>query len=101
MYWKYCVKDAYGVKENEDSALQFEESLKKERDSRNGPLYKIENDPRKMRIGKILEKLSLDELPQLMNVLLGNMSLIGPRPHQPREVEKYEEYQYQVLTVKP
>lgn len=101
MYWKYCVKDAYGVKENEDSALQFEESLKKEHDSRNGPLYKIENDPRKMRIGKILEKLSLDELPQLMNVLLGNMSLIGPRPHQPREVEKYEEYQYQVLTVKP
>lgn len=101
MYWKYCVKDAYGVKENEDSALQFEESLKKEHDSRNGPLYKIENDPRKMRIGKILEKLSLDELPQLVNVLVGNMSLIGPRPHQPREVEKYEEYQYQVLTIKP
>lgn len=54
-----------------------------------------------MRVGKILEKFSLDELPQLINVLIGNMSLIGPRPHQPREVELYEERHYQVLTIKP
>lgn len=54
-----------------------------------------------MKVGKILEKFSLDELPQLINVLIGNMSLIGPRPHQPREVELYEEHHYQVLIIKP
>lgn len=54
-----------------------------------------------MKIGKILEKLSLDELPQLWNVLIGNMSLIGPRPHQPREVAAYKERHFQVLTIKP
>lgn len=52
-------------------------------------------------MGGIIEKLSLDELPQLYNVFIGNMSLIGPRPHQPREVEAYEEHHYQVLTIKP
>lgn len=101
MYWKYSVKDAYGVNPREDTALEYEESLKKKNDTREGPLYKIANDPRKMKIGKILEKLSLDELPQLINVLKGDMSLIGPRPHQPREVDAYEERHYQVLTIKP
>ncbi len=101
MYWKYSVKDAYGVKENEDEALKYEENLKKDNDTRDGPLYKIKNDPRKTRFGKILEKFSIDELPQLYNVLIGNMSLVGPRPHQPREVELYDEDDYQVLTIKP
>ncbi len=101
MYWKYSVKDAYGVSENEDSALRFEESLKKANDTRTGPLYKIADDPRRMKIGKILERLSLDELPQLFNVFRGDMSLIGPRPHQPREVREYDEHHYQVLTIKP
>jgi lipopolysaccharide/colanic/teichoic acid biosynthesis glycosyltransferase len=101
MYWKYCVKDAYGVNQNEDEALKYEESLKKDNDTRDGPLYKIKNDPRKTRFGKVLEKFSIDELPQLYNVLIGNMSLIGPRPHQPREVEFYDEDDYQVLTIKP
>jgi len=54
-----------------------------------------------MHFGKIIEKLSLDELPQLFNVLIGNMSLIGPRPHQPREVSLYNESDKQVLTIKP
>ncbi len=101
MYWKYSVKDAYGVTEKEDEALKFEENLKKENDTRDGPLYKIKNDPRKMRFGKILEKLSLDELPQLYNVLKWDMSIIGPRPHQPREVDLYDEEDKQVLTIKP
>jgi lipopolysaccharide/colanic/teichoic acid biosynthesis glycosyltransferase len=49
MYWKYSVKDAYGVDEQTDSALKYEEKLKKQNDMRDGPLYKISNDPRKMR----------------------------------------------------
>ena len=101
MYWKYSIKDAYGVNENDDFALAYEESLKKEKDQRNGPLYKIADDPRKMKIWSFLERFSLDELPQLINVLLGDMSLIGPRPHQPREVQKYSEHHHQVLSVKP
>lgn len=84
-----------------DEALKYEESLKKDLDGRNGPLYKIQNDPRKTKIGRFIEKYSIDELPQLWNVFVGNMSLVGPRPHQPREVELYDEWHKQVLTLKP
>lgn len=101
MYWKYSVKDAYGVNAQDDSALKFEESLKISQDSRHWPLYKIENDPRKTKFWKIIERLSIDELPQLINVLRGDMSIIGPRPHQPREVELYDEEDRQVLIIKP
>lgn len=101
MYWKYCVKDAYGISNEKDDAIRLEEELKKKNNSRSWPLYKIENDPRKMKIGAFIERLSLDELPQFFNVLMGNMSLIWPRPHQPREVAEYKESDYQVLTVKP
>ena len=101
MYWKYSIKDAYGVDSTSDDALKYEESLKKKYDTRQGPLYKIHDDPRKMKFGKVIEKLSLDELPQLFNVLIGQMSLIGPRPHQPREVSLYDEEDKQVLIVKP
>ncbi len=101
MYWKYSIKDSYGIENSKDSALAYEEKLKKNADTREGPLYKIKDDPRKTRVGKIIERLSLDELPQFFNVLIGNMSFIWPRPHQPREVENYQEHHYQVLTVKP
>lgn len=101
MYWKYCIKEAYWVSKSRDSALKFEEKLKQESNTREWPLYKITNDPRIMRFGKIIERLSIDELPQLYNVLKWDMSLIGPRPHQPREVDLYEESDTQVLTVKP
>ncbi len=101
MYWRYSVKDAYGVDEAKDSALRYEEKLKAKSDTRGWPLYKIANDPRKMRFGAIIERLSIDELPQLWNVLIGDMSLIWPRPHQPREVDLYDEADTQVLTVKP
>ena len=101
MYWRYSVKDAYGVDEKKDIALKYEEKLKAASDTRDGPLYKIADDPRKMKFGRIIERLSIDELPQLWNVLIGDMSLIGPRPHQPREVELYDEEDTQVLTVKP
>ncbi len=101
MYWRYSIKDAYGVESNWDEALKYEESLKKKYDTRNGPLYKIHDDPRKMKFWKVIERLSLDELPQLFNVLLGHMSLIWPRPHQPREVNLYDEEDKQVLIIRP
>ncbi len=66
-----------------------------------GPLVKIENDPRITRMGKFIRKTSLDELPQLWSVLIGTMSLVGPRAHLPEEVKKYENRHRFVLTIKP
>ena len=66
-----------------------------------GPAFKIKDDPRITKIGKFIRKTSLDELPQLFNVLKGDMSLVGPRPAIPREVERYTDYQKQRLFVKP
>ncbi|WP_237257725.1 sugar transferase [Turicibacter bilis] len=66
-----------------------------------GPAFKIKDDPRITKIGKFIRKTSLDELPQLFNVLKGSMSLVGPRPAIPREVEQYTAYQKQRLLVKP
>ena len=66
-----------------------------------GPAFKIKDDPRITKVGKFIRKTSLDELPQLFNVLKGDMSLVGPRPAIPREVEQYTAYQKQRLFVKP
>ena len=66
-----------------------------------GPLFKLKHDPRVTRIGATLRKYSLDELPQLLNVLRGEMSLIGPRPPLPREVAEYEDDVHRRLFVKP
>lgn len=82
-------------------AIEYEKELIKKRSLRRGPLYKIKNDPRKTRIGAFIEKYSIDELPQFFNVLKGEMSLVGPRPHQQREVAKYSEYHRRLLTIKP
>lgn len=75
--------------------------LIKKNERKDGPLFKMQNDPRITRFGKWIRRLDIDELPQLYNVLLGNMSLIGPRPHLPDEVSLYKEYQKRVLTLKP
>lgn len=99
--WKYCIKDSYWTSNKIDEALKYEEKLIKEKSTREWPLYKIQNDPRKTKIWNYIEKYSIDELPQFFNVLRWDMSLVWPRPHQPREVEKYEDYHLRVLTIKP
>ncbi|MDP2090286.1 MAG: exopolysaccharide biosynthesis polyprenyl glycosylphosphotransferase [Candidatus Gracilibacteria bacterium] len=99
--WEHCIKDAYNVEAKYDKALLFEQELIKHSSTRNGPLYKINNDPRKTKVGNWIEKYSIDELPQFFNLIIGNMSLVGPRPHQPREVEKYSLDERRVLTIKP
>lgn len=68
---------------------------------KDGPMVKIENDPRITRVGKIIRRLSIDELPELFLVLKGDMSMVGPRPHLPEEVAKYESHHKKVLTIKP
>ncbi len=66
-----------------------------------GPLFKVRRDPRVTRVGRLLRRWSLDELPQFWNVFLGHMSLVGPRPHLPDEVERYTSYQRRVFAVRP
>ncbi len=66
-----------------------------------GAMFKMKNDPRITRVGRFIRKTSLDELPQLMNVLKGNMSLVGPRPPLPREVADYTSYDMMRLLVVP
>jgi lipopolysaccharide/colanic/teichoic acid biosynthesis glycosyltransferase len=66
-----------------------------------GPLFKIRNDPRLTRVGRFIRRYSLDELPQLNNVLRGEMSLIGPRPNLPSEVEQYQDWMIKRLSVRP
>lgn len=66
-----------------------------------GPAFKISDDPRITRVGKFIRKTSIDELPQLFNILRGDMSIVGPRPPLPREVEQYTLYQTQRLLITP
>jgi lipopolysaccharide/colanic/teichoic acid biosynthesis glycosyltransferase len=83
------------------NADAIKEKLMKANERQDGPLFKMENDPRITKIGKFIRKFDIDELPQLWNVFIGNMSLIGPRPHLPKEVALYKENQKRVLTIKP
>ncbi|MDO5396834.1 MAG: sugar transferase [bacterium] len=66
-----------------------------------GPIFKIENDPRITKVGEFIRKTSIDELPQLVNILKGDMSIVGPRPPLGHEVMQYDEYAMRRLSVKP
>ncbi len=81
-------------------AAHLKEDLRA-RNQREGPIFKIDADPRITRVGHIIRRYSLDELPQLWNVLRGEMSLVGPRPHPIDEVNHYELHQFRRLDVKP
>ena len=80
------------------------EELKEKLASQNemsGPMFKMKDDPRVTKVGKFIRKTSIDELPQLWNVLKGDMSLVGPRPSLPKEVAQFESWMYKRLEVKP
>jgi len=95
----YCTGKQFGSQN--EQALQYEKKLIKEKNIRVGTIYKIKNDPRVTTFGRFIRRSSIDELPQLFNVLAGQMSLVGPRPHQAREVEKNGDYYRKNLEIKP
>lgn len=73
----------------------------KEQNEMSGPMFKMKEDPRVTKIGKFIRKTSIDELPQLINVIKGEMSLVGPRPSLPKEVEQFEPWMMERFQVKP
>lgn len=82
-----------------DAEARLHELLKD--NEMDGPAFKMKDDPRITRVGRFIRKVSLDELPQLFNIVKGDMSIVGPRPALPREVEQYTELQKQRLYVTP
>lgn len=95
---EHCTGPGYPKSEE---ASHFEDELVKKLNIRRGPVFKVLNDPRRTRVGRILEKFSFDELPQFFNVLKGEMSLVGPRPHMPKEVAGYTKLHRKVFNIKP
>ncbi|SHK17092.1 exopolysaccharide biosynthesis polyprenyl glycosylphosphotransferase [Clostridium cavendishii DSM 21758] len=82
------------------NAEELKEVLK-DANEMSGPMFKIKHDPRVTKVGRFIRKTSIDELPQLINVLKGEMSLVGPRPSLPEEVEKFDYWMLERLDVKP
>ena len=84
-----------------DRADELRDKLMEQNERADGPLFKIGHDPRITKIGKFIRKTSIDEFPNFWNVLTGKMSLVGPRPHRPEEVEKYQQHHKKLLNIKP
>ncbi len=89
--FRSMIKDAHKMKKE---LIDFNERA-------DGPLFKMQADPRITKFGKFIRKYSLDELLQLLNVIFGSMSLVGPRPHEPQEVAKYQVSDKKLLAIKP
>ncbi len=92
--------DMYKFRSMVVNAEELKEKLAAQNEM-SGPMFKMKDDPRVTKVGKFIRKTSLDELPQLWNVLKGDMSLVGPRPSLPKEVAQFEEWMYKRLEVKP
>ncbi|MFA6105481.1 MAG: sugar transferase [Patescibacteria group bacterium] len=99
MYQNVSTGEQFG--KSGEKALELEKELINNNGIKNGPVYKIKNDPRVTKFGHFLRRFSLDELPQFWNIVRGDMSLVGPRPHQPREVEKYANEHSVLFAIKP
>lgn len=106
----FFIQERIGLRGRKFNLIKFRtmkqnaEALKaslQEQNEADGPVFKIKNDPRITRLGRILRKTGIDELPQLINVVIGEMSLIGPRPPVEQEVNQYKRWQLRRLSVKP
>ena len=93
-FWFYKFRSMVSDAEAQRHLLEMQ-------NERSGPVFKMKNDPRITKVGRVLRKFSLDELPQLINVLKGDMSLVGPRPALPKETDKYTARQRQRLLCLP
>ena len=98
MYTHLSVGSWYGGQEAEQL---YKDLVNSHANIRKGELPKIKNDPRVTKVGKFIRATSIDELPNLFAVFKGDMSLIGPRPHLPNEIENYKPRQRRVLSIKP
>ena len=92
--------DMYKFRSMVVNAEELKEKLAHQNEM-SGPMFKMKDDPRVTKVGKFIRKTSLDELPQLWNVLKGDMSLVGPRPSLPKEVAQFEDWMHKRLEVKP
>ena len=92
--------DMYKFRSMVVNAEELKEKLAAQNEM-SGPMFKMKNDPRVTRVGKFIRKTSIDELPQLWNVLKGDMSLVGPRPSLPKEVAQFDGWMHKRLEVKP
>ena len=92
--------DMYKFRSMVVNAEELKEKLAAQNEM-SGPMFKMKDDPRVTKVGKFIRKTSIDELPQLWNVLKGDMSLVGPRPSLPKEVAQFEDWMHKRLEVKP
>ncbi|HVZ11025.1 MAG TPA: sugar transferase [Candidatus Paceibacterota bacterium] len=94
--------DLYKFRSMVDGAHELNSQLRRVRNDRPeaGPLWKLKDDPRVTRIGRFIRRTRLDELPQFLNVIKGDMSLVGPRPHQPDEIAQYAKHHKKLLAIK-